>query len=63
MKFGRNFIPSYNAQAVTTEGQLIVAAELTTEGGDFEQLTRRITTLGPEKVDEVCPALSAASSC
>jgi transposase len=38
MKFGRNFIPAYNAQAVTTEDQLIVAAEITTEGGDFEQL-------------------------
>ena len=38
MKFGRNFIPAYNAQAVTTEGQLIVAAEITTQGGDFEQL-------------------------
>ncbi len=38
MKFGRNFMPAYNAQAVTTEGQIIVAAELTTKGGDFEEL-------------------------
>jgi transposase len=38
MKFGRNFIPAYNAQAVSTEGQIIVAAEISTEGGDFEQL-------------------------
>ena len=38
MKFGRNFIPAYNAQAVTTEDQIIVAAEITSEGGDFEQL-------------------------
>ena len=38
MKFGRNFIPAYNAQAVTTEDQLIVAAEIAIEGGDFEQL-------------------------
>ncbi|MGA6948948.1 MAG: transposase [Solirubrobacterales bacterium] len=38
MKFGRNFIPAYNAQAVTTAEQVIVAAEITTEGGDFEQL-------------------------
>ncbi len=45
MKFGRNFIPAYNAQAVTTEGQVIVAAEITTESGDFEQL---------------CPMISAA---
>ena len=38
MKFGRNFIPAYNAQAVTTEDQIVVAAEITTEGVDFEQL-------------------------
>jgi Transposase DDE domain len=38
MKFGRNFIPAYNAQAVTTEERVIVAAEITTEGGDFERL-------------------------
>ena len=38
MKFGRNFMPAYNAQAVTTESQIIVAAEITTKGGDFEEL-------------------------
>jgi transposase len=38
MKFGRNFIPAYNAQTVTTEDQIVVAAEMTTEGADFEQL-------------------------
>jgi transposase len=38
MKFGRNFMPAYNAQAVSTEGQIVVAAEITTKGGDFEQL-------------------------
>jgi transposase len=38
MKFGRNFIPAYNAQTVTTEDQIVVAAGVTTEGGDFEQL-------------------------
>ena len=38
MKFGRNFAPAYNAQAVTTEDQIIVAAEITTDGVDFEQL-------------------------
>src|SRR5215218_9265917 len=43
MKFGRNFIPAYNAQAVTTEGQIIVAAEITTKGGDFEELDPMIT--------------------
>src|SRR5207248_7535097 len=43
MKFGRNFIPAYNAQAVTIEGQVIVAAEMTTKGGDFEELDPMIT--------------------
>ncbi len=43
MKFGRNFIPAYNAQAVTTEDQIIVAAEVVTEGGDFRQLDPMIT--------------------
>jgi transposase len=43
MKFGRNFIPAYNAQAVTTEGQIIVAAEVTTKGGDFEELDPMIS--------------------
>jgi Transposase DDE domain len=38
MKFGRNFLPAYNAQAVTTSDQIIVAAEITTKGGDFEEL-------------------------
>ena len=38
MKVGRNFVPAYNAQAVTTERQIIVAAEITTDGLDFDQL-------------------------
>jgi transposase len=44
MKFGRNFIPAYNAQAAVTEEQIIVAAEITTEGGDFEQLEPMISS-------------------
>jgi transposase len=43
MKFGRNFIPAYNAQAVSTEDQIIVAAEVITEGVDFEQLDPMIS--------------------
>src|SRR5215204_238174 len=43
MKFGRNFMPAYNAQAVTTENQVIVAAEITINGGDFEQLDPMIS--------------------
>jgi hypothetical protein len=36
MKQGRAFIPAYNAKAVTTEQQIVIAAELTTEGVDFD---------------------------
>src|SRR6266511_1300992 len=43
MKFGRNFMPAYNAQAVTTAEQIIVAAEITTKGGDFEELEPMIS--------------------
>jgi hypothetical protein len=43
MKFGRNFIPAHNAQAAVAEEQIIVAAEITTEGGDFEQLNPVVT--------------------
>ena len=48
MKAGRAFIPAYNAQAVTTEGQIIVAAEITTEGVDFEQLEPMINAAEQE---------------
>jgi Transposase DDE domain len=34
----------YNAQAVTTEAQIVVAAELTTDGADFQQLEPMIAT-------------------
>ena len=51
MKFGRNFIPAYNAQAVSTEGQIIVAAEITTEGVDFQQLDPMIATAEKELED------------
>ena len=54
MKFGRNFMPAYNAQAVTTEDQIIVAAEITTEGGDFEQLDPMISAA--ERELEEAPA-------
>ena len=56
MKFGRNFMPAYNAQAVTTGDQIIVAAEITTKGGDFEELDpmisaaeRELATAGVEE--------------
>ena len=44
MKSGRTFMPAYNAQAVTTEQQIVIAAELTSEGVDFEQLEPMIAT-------------------
>ena len=51
MKSGRNFIPAYNAQAVSTEDQIIVAAEITTEGVDFQQLDPMIATAERELED------------
>ncbi len=48
MKFGRNFIPAYNVQAVVTEDQIVVAAEITTEGGDFQQLDPMISAAEQE---------------
>jgi hypothetical protein len=51
MKFGRNFIPAYNVQAVTTEDQIVVAAEITTEGVDFEQLEPMIGAAERELTD------------
>jgi transposase len=60
MKFGRNFIPAYNVQAAVTEDQVIVAAEITTEGVDFEQLEplvsaaeRELKSAGVEEAPEV----------
>jgi transposase len=44
MKSGPAFMPAYNAQAVTTERQIVIAAELTNEGVDFEQLDPMIAT-------------------
>jgi hypothetical protein len=51
MKVGRNCMPAYNAQAVTTEDQIIVAAEITTKGGDFEELDPMITAAERELAD------------
>jgi transposase len=51
MKFGRNFIPAYNAQTVTTEDQIVVAAEVTTEGADFEQLDPMVAAAERELKD------------
>jgi transposase len=44
MKQGRAFLPAYNAQAVTTEAQIVVAAELTAEAADFQQLAPMVAS-------------------
>jgi Transposase DDE domain len=44
MKQGPAFVPAFNAQAVTTEQQIVVAAELTTEDVDFQQLEPMIAS-------------------
>src|SRR5680860_544210 len=43
MKLGRSFLPAYNAQAVTTADQIVVAAEIAAEVADFEQLDPMIS--------------------
>jgi transposase len=43
MKSFRGYIQGYNAQAVTTERQIIVAAEIAPDGLDFAQLDPMIT--------------------
>jgi hypothetical protein len=56
-------IPAYNAQAVTTEEQLLVAAEISIEGGNFEQLDpmiraaeRELEGAGEKERPEMVPA-------
>ena len=51
MKFGRNFLPAYNAQTVTTVDQIVVAADVTTEGADFEQLEPMVAAAERELED------------
>ncbi len=38
MKTPRGFLQGYNAQIVTTKHQIVIAAEITTSGSDFQQL-------------------------
>ena len=47
MKFGRNFMPAYDAQAVTTENQIIFAPEIKCgEFEEFDPMIRRGTRPG-----------------
>jgi transposase len=44
MKASRGYVQGYNAQAVVDEGQIVVAAEITSTPGDFSNLNPMITT-------------------
>ena len=44
MKGNRRYIQGYNAQAVVTEQQIVIAAEITTSPNDFSQLAPMIDT-------------------
>jgi transposase len=44
MKGNRRYIQGYNAQAVVNEQQIVLAAEITTQAGDFSQLGPMIDT-------------------
>jgi hypothetical protein len=44
MKGNRRYIQGYNAQAVVTEDQIVIAAEITTNAPDFSHLRPMIET-------------------
>ena len=43
VKSFRSFVQGYNAQAVVDQSQIVLAAEITTEGSDFSQLDPMLT--------------------
>jgi transposase len=51
MKAYRGYVQGYNAQAVTTRGQIVVAAEIAPDGLDFAQLDPMISTAERELKD------------
>ena len=55
-------MPAYNAQAVTTAEQIIVAAEITTKGGDFEELDPMISAAERELANAGVDESPASSS-
>ena len=44
MKGNRRYIQGYNAQAVVNEQQIVIAAEISTNAGDFSHLRPMIET-------------------
>jgi hypothetical protein len=65
MKAYRGYVQGYNAQAVTTRGQIIVAAEVAPDGLDFAQLDPMVLAAEKELegagVDE-CPGVVLADA-
>ena len=55
MMGNRVFVQGYNAQAVVTEDQIVLAAEITTEGIDFSQLEPMITATRRELARPTSP--------
>jgi hypothetical protein len=48
MKGMRNYVQGYNAQAVVNEQQIILAAEITNDPGDFSHLRPMIQSMSAE---------------
>nr|MDQ3093038.1 transposase [Actinomycetota bacterium] len=65
MKSGRSFIPAYNAQAVTNEHQIVIAAEISADTADFGHLEPMVSAAQDElKGAGVCdtPAVVVADA-
>jgi transposase len=65
MKGNRRYIQGYNAQAVVTEEQIVIAAEISTAAGDFSHLRPMIeTALGELEQAGVCekPTVAVADA-
>jgi transposase len=50
VKTPRGWVQGYNAQAVTTDGQIVIAAELTNSSADFGQLGPLVEAAGRELI-------------
>jgi hypothetical protein len=54
MKTRSGYVQGYNSQAVVTEGQIVIAAEVTSQENDINQLHPMITK-AQENLDEIAP--------